>query len=117
MTGLSTAKVKVLATLNNPAGSKIKLTELNGIIKIKDKPIAVFHLDSTLVFDAKSLSEKEGTMHLKIQDMSVLFSGIIEWDETLLDQLQLDIDALVKSRGIKRKLHWNNVPVKDFLKL
>ncbi|HKM31613.1 MAG: lipoprotein [Bacteroidales bacterium] len=117
MTSLSTARVKIQATLNNPAGNKITVTELDGVLKIKEKTVAVFNLDSSLVFDAKSVSTREGTLQLKIQDMSVLFSGVIELDESLLDQLRLDIDASVKSRGVRRKLQLHDIPAKNFLNL
>jgi hypothetical protein len=54
---------------------------------------------------------------MKISDMSVLFSGTIDLDETLLQQIRLDIDATVKSGGIKRTLHLSDIPAKELLEL
>ena len=67
MTSLSTAKITILATVNNPVGKKIALEGLEGVLKIDKKPFAQFHLDSTLVFAAKSVSEQEGVLVLRIR--------------------------------------------------
>ncbi|HNR28484.1 MAG TPA: hypothetical protein PKY83_06195 [Bacteroidales bacterium] len=117
MTSLSTARVKISATLNNPTGGKIRLTGMNGIIRLKDKRIAQFSMDSALVFSARGTSTNEGLLSLRINDMSVLFSGAVDLDETLLRQIRLDIDATVKSGGIKRKLQLNDIPAKNLLDL
>ncbi|HHV40821.1 MAG TPA: hypothetical protein GXX61_05525 [Bacteroidales bacterium] len=116
MTSLSTAKVTVKATLDNPVGRKIALEGLEGVLKIDKKPFAQFHLDSTLVFAAKSVSEREGVLVLRIRDMSPLFSGVIDLDETVLDKLSLDIEMTVKSGCMKRTLQENDVPIKQFIK-
>jgi hypothetical protein len=116
MTSLSTAKITILATVNNPVGKKIALEGLEGVLKIDKKPFAQFHLDSTLVFAAKSVSEQEGVLVLRIRDMSPLFSGVIDLDETLLEKLSLDLETTVKSGGFKRTLKEYDVPIKQFVK-
>ncbi len=117
MTSLSSARIKIRATLNNPTGGRIRLTQMNGALRLKDKQIALFSMDSALVFDARSTSTNEGVVSMKISDMSVLFSGTIDLDETLLQQIRLDIDATVKSGGIKRTLHLSDIPAKELLEL
>ncbi|MBP6868420.1 MAG: hypothetical protein KBC07_05450 [Bacteroidales bacterium] len=117
MTSLSSARIKISATLNNPTGGRIRLTQMNGALRLKDKQIALFSMDSALVFDARSTSTNEGVVSMKISDMSVLFSGTIDLDETLLQQIRLDIDATVKSGGIKRTLHLSDIPAKELLEL
>ena len=117
MTSLSTARVRISATLNNPAGGKLQLTGMNGIIRIKDKQIAEFSLDSAIVFTPRSISTGEGTISLKISNMSVLFSGVVDLDESLLEQIRMDIDALVKSRGMRHKLKLQDIPAKNLLEL
>ena len=117
MTSLSTARMKIKATLNNPTGGRLQLTGMNGTLNMKDKKLAEFNLDSTLVFAPRSMSTNEGVMSLKISDMSVLFSGFTDLDESLLDEIKLSFDATFKTGGIKRKLRFNNIPAKKLLEL
>ena len=117
MTSLSSARIKISATLNNPTGGRIRLTQMNCALRLKDKQIALFSMDSAMVFDARSTSTNEGVVSMKINDMSVLFSGAVDLDETLLQQIRLDIDATVKSGGIKRTLHLSDIPAKELLEL
>jgi hypothetical protein len=90
---------------------------MSGALRLKGKQIALFSMDSAMVFDARSTSTNEGVVSMKINDMSVLFSGAVDLDETLLQQIRLDIDATVKSGGIKRKLHLSDIPAKQLLDL
>ncbi|HPW79111.1 MAG TPA: hypothetical protein PK676_07565 [Bacteroidales bacterium] len=117
MTSLSSARVRISATLNNPTGGKLRLNEMNGILRMKDKQIAEFSLDSAIVFTPRSLSTGEGTLSLKISDMSVLFSGTIDLDASLLEQIRMDIYATVNSRGIRHKLKLQDIPAKNLLEL
>jgi len=90
---------------------------MNGILRMKDKQIAEFSLDSAIVFTPRSLSTGEGTLSLKISDMSVLFSGTIDLDASLLEQIRMDIYATVNSRGIRHKLKLQDIPAKNLLEL
>ncbi|MDY0174828.1 MAG: hypothetical protein RBR62_06525 [Bacteroidales bacterium] len=116
MTSLSTARVTIKAAVDNPVGKKIALQGLEGVLKVDKKPFAQFHLDSTLVFAAKSISEQEGVLILRIRDMSPLFSGVIDLDETILEKLSLDLEMTVKSGCMKRTLKEYDVPIKEFIK-
>ncbi|MDD2539209.1 MAG: hypothetical protein WC377_04655 [Bacteroidales bacterium] len=117
MTSLSTARMKISATLNNPTGGRVQLTGMEGVLKLKDKPVAQFYLDSAMVFTPREVSTSEGVLSLKISDLSVLLSGTVDLDETLLDHVVLDIDATFRSGGIRKKMHFNNIAAKKFLNL
>ena len=87
---------------------------MEGVLKLKDKPVAQFYLDSAMVFTPGSIHRAKRVLSLKISDLSVLLSGQLTLDETLLDHVVLDSDATFRSGGI-RKIHFNNIAAKNSL--
>ncbi len=117
MTSLSTAKIKIEATVNNPTGSRLFLKEVNGVVRLDDKQVASFTMDTTLLFAPRGISSSEGSLRLKITNMMTLFSGSFDLDESVLERLKLDLNATVRSGGIKHHMKFMDIPAKNIFEL
>lgn len=117
MTGLSSALVKVEATVNNPTRSKISLRGAQGCIKLDGKEMATFVLNDTLLFAPRVSSTQEGGITLKITDIATLFSGTMDLDQSLIDKVTLDVDASFKCGVAKGTWNVTDMPAKNFIDL
>ncbi|HNY23442.1 MAG TPA: hypothetical protein PKM89_01650 [Bacteroidales bacterium] len=117
MTSLSTAKVKIEATINNPTGSRLYLKAVTGVIRLDNKSVASFTMDTTLLFTPRGISTNEGNLHLKITNLMSLFSGSFDLDESVLERLKLDFNATVRSGCIKHHMKFMDIPAKNIFEL
>lgn len=115
MKGLSTAQITVAATVYNPSGSEVTLTDVAGILYMDQKSMAHFSLTEPISFPKKATTTKEGPMLVKIDNLLSLFSGPLSLDDSTLERLTMDIDATFLCAGIKHHKKFPGIPVKSLV--
>ncbi len=115
MSGISSAKVKVAASVINPTGSRVSLTDAVGSVRLDGKQVAVYSLEGPMLFAARDTSTCDGVLLLDVTNLFALFGTGLDIDSSLIDRVSLDLDAVFKCGGMKVHKKFTEIPAKDLI--
>lgn len=115
MSGISSAKIKVAATVNNPSRSKVTLKDAMGSIRLDGKQVAVYTLEEPMLFAARDTSSADGLLLVDVTNLFALFGTGLDIDSSLLDRVTFDIDANFKCGSMKMHKKFSDIAAKDMI--